>query len=80
MEMPTLEDIFYSMDDKITSPELENLERSLKSILEMMIERKKIKRSAAEKIAEFVPETAQAAKCAGFVQGFAFAVKLFFDN
>lgn len=80
MEMPTLQDIFYCMDDKITSPELEDNEKSLRRVLKIMIERKLIKRSAAEKIADFETETTQAAKCAGFVQGFAFAVKLFFDN
>lgn len=80
MEMPTLQDIFYCMDDKITSPELEDNEKSLRRVLKMMIKRKLIKRSAAEKIADFETETTRTAKCAGFVYGFAFAVKLFFDN
>ena len=81
MEMPTLQEIFYNMfDEKITSPELEDLENSFKRVLKIMIERKKITRSAANRIAEFEPDITQAAKCAGFVQGFAFAVKLFCNN
>ena len=57
MEMPTLQDIFYCMDDKITSPELEDNEKSLRRVLKMMIKRKLIKRSTAEKIADFETET-----------------------
>lgn len=41
MEMPTIQDIFYCMcDEKITSPELEDLENSFKRVLKIMIERK----------------------------------------
>lgn len=81
MEMPTLQEIFYNMfDEKITSPELEDLENSFKRVLKIMIERKKITRSAANRIAEFEPDITQAAKCAGFEQGFAFAVKLLSNN
>lgn len=81
MEMPTLQEIFYCMfDKKITSTELEDLENSFKLVLKIMTERKRIKPSAADRIAEFEPDITQAAKCAGFVQGFAFAVKLLSNN
>lgn len=81
MEIPTIQDIFYCMfDETITSPELEDLENSFKHVLKIMIERKKIKPSAANRIAEFEPDITQAAKCAGFEQGFAFAVKLLSNN
>lgn len=81
MEMPTLQDIFYCMcAEKITSPELKNLETSFGQVLKIMTERKRIKHSAATKIAEYETEITQAAKCAGFEQGFAFAVKLLSNN
>ena len=81
MEMPTLQEIFYNMcSEQITSPELKDLENSFKRVLKIMIERKRITRSAADRIAEFEPDITQAAKCAGFLQGFAFAVRLFINN
>lgn len=77
MQMPTLEDIFYNMNiGEISSPELEDSEQSLRRSLEIMLERKKIKSSAAKRIIEIEEEVCRSAKCAGFVCGAAFAVRL----
>lgn len=79
MKMPTLEDIFYNMNnEKISSPELEDCEKSLRRSLEIMVERKKIKRSAAKRVIGLEEDICQNAKCAGFVYGFVFAFKLLF--
>lgn len=77
MEMPTLKDIFCNIDsEKISTYELEDHEQSLRRTLEIMIEKKKIKRSAAKRIVEIENDICYAAKSAGFAQGFVFALRL----
>lgn len=77
MEMPTLEDIFYEMHfGRTTSKMLEDEEKSLHSYLEKLIEKKKIDNSAAERIIDTETDICLYAKCAGFEQGFRFAVRL----
>lgn len=77
MEMPTLEDIFYEMHfGRATSKMLEDEEKSLSSYLEKLVEKKKIDNSAAERIIDTETDICMYAKCAGFEQGFRFAVRL----
>lgn len=77
MKTPTLEDIFYSMNiENITSPDLEDEERALRRFLEIVTEKKKFKKSYAKQIGETAKAICQTAKCAGFAQGFVFALRL----
>lgn len=77
MEMPTLEDIFYELHfGRATSAILDDEEKSLLNYLEKLVEKKKIDNSAAERIIDTEADICLYAKCAGFEQGFRFAVSL----
>lgn len=77
MKMPALEEIFYELRlDKVSSSMLDDEEKSLCGYLEKLIEKKGIDNSAAERILETERDICLYAKCAGFEQGFRFAVRL----
>lgn len=77
MEMPTIEEIFYELRlDKVSSSTLDDEEKSLRGYMEKLVDKKGIDNSAAERILEAETDICLYAKCAGFEQGFRFAVSL----
>lgn len=77
MKMPTLEEIFYELRlDKVSSSMLDDEEKSLHGYLEKLVDKKGIDNSAAEHILKTETDICLYAKCAGFEQGFRFAVSL----
>lgn len=77
MKMPTLEEIFYELSlEKVSSSMLDDEEKSLRGYLEKLVEKKGIDNSAAARIIDTEADICLYAKCAGFEQGFRFAVSL----
>ncbi|MCM1023868.1 MAG: hypothetical protein NC395_07390 [Prevotella sp.] len=77
MEMPNIEEIFLQMGlEKFSSYMLDDEEKTLRGYIETLVKEKKLDNSVAERVLDTEKDICLYSKCAGFEQGFRFAVRL----